>query len=355
MNNKHLSSLAMTLLLAVSWVGAGPTFRIDGSAETARQHPGNLSEELRSLAGGTDGAIWVAWTVPIIEGDYDLCCYPIDEDHRSRRGCSLDGGSFSISQDDESDRQMGATERRLAVLVRMDGRRVDSLRVFGDDCDLQEPKQALFVLDTVGGGESVAFLTSLVETGDADLAENALAALAFHAWPGADGALKRFTTLEFPEETREHSMFWLAVSRGDQALPVLDRVLSQDPSPEVREQAVFALSMLESQEATERLLRLARESETADIRSTALFWLGQRAGERIVDAIGDAIRDDPDIEVKEAAVFALSQLPPDEGVPILLRVAKTHRHPEVRRQAMFWLGESGDPRALGFFEQVLND
>jgi hypothetical protein len=26
---------------------------------------------------------------------------------------------------------------------------------------------------------------------------------------------------------------------------------------------------------------------------------------------------------------------------------------EVRKQAMFWLGQTGDPRALAFFEDVL--
>ena len=61
----------------------------------------------------------------------------------------------------------------------------------------------------------------------------------------------------------------------------------------------------------------------------------------------------PGSDVKKKAVFALSQLPKDEGVPRLIDVAKTNRNPEVRKQAMFWLGQSGDARALAFFEDVL--
>jgi HEAT repeat protein len=57
--------------------------------------------------------------------------------------------------------------------------------------------------------------------------------------------------------------------------------------------------------------------------------------------------------VKKRAVFALSQLPKDEGVPLLISVARTNRNPVVRKQAMFWLGQSNDPRALEFFEQIL--
>jgi hypothetical protein len=52
-------------------------------------------------------------------------------------------------------------------------------------------------------------------------------------------------------------------------------------------------------------------------------------------------------------VFALSQLPRDEGVPKLIDVARTNRNPQVRKQAMFWLGQSNDPRALSFFAEVL--
>ena len=68
--------------------------------------------------------------------------------------------------------------------------------------------------------------------------------------------------------------------------------------------------------------------------------------------ITGAIDNDPEIEVKKA-VFALSQLPADEGVPILIDIARAHRNPEVRKQAMFWLGQSKDPRATKFFEDVL--
>lgn len=57
--------------------------------------------------------------------------------------------------------------------------------------------------------------------------------------------------------------------------------------------------------------------------------------------------------MKKRAVFALSQLPRDEGVPLLIDVARRHTNPVVRKQAMFWLGQSKDPRALEFFAEIL--
>jgi len=47
-------------------------------------------------------------------------------------------------------------------------------------------------------------------------------------------------------------------------------------------------------------------------------------------------------------------MPEDEGVPKLIEIAQTNKNPEVRKQAMFWLGQSHDPRALAFFEKILS-
>jgi HEAT repeat protein len=103
------------------------------------------------------------------------------------------------------------------------------------------------------------------------------------------------------------------------------------------------------------LLELARDRALpVETRRQAVFWLGQAAGEaatRGLDSI--AVDDRGDLEVREHAVFALSQRPEDEGVPALIRIARTNPHPELRKKALFWLGHSDDPRALSLFEELL--
>jgi HEAT repeat protein len=63
--------------------------------------------------------------------------------------------------------------------------------------------------------------------------------------------------------------------------------------------------------------------------------------------------DDSDLEIRKHAVFALSQGPAEEVVPMLIRIARTNRQPELRKQALFWLGQSEDPRAISLFEEIL--
>jgi hypothetical protein len=103
------------------------------------------------------------------------------------------------------------------------------------------------------------------------------------------------------------------------------------------------------------LLRLARAQRLPqETRRTAIFWLGQAAGDVAARAL-DSIANDGsgDREVRKQAVFALSQRGGDEGVSALLRIARSNPDPEVRKTALFWLGQSDDPRALDLFQEIL--
>jgi HEAT repeat protein len=117
--------------------------------------------------------------------------------------------------------------------------------------------------------------------------------------------------------------------------------------------ALAAISMHADASALETLVKLARSAESTHVRGQSLFWLAQRAGQRAAGTISEAIEKDPETDVKRRAVFALSQLPKDEGVPLLINVARTNANPAVRKQAIFWLGQSKDTRALKFFEEIL--
>jgi HEAT repeats len=57
--------------------------------------------------------------------------------------------------------------------------------------------------------------------------------------------------------------------------------------------------------------------------------------------------------VKKKALFALTQMKNGDGVPLLIEIARTNRNAVVRKEAMFWLGQSKDARATQFFEELL--
>lgn len=103
------------------------------------------------------------------------------------------------------------------------------------------------------------------------------------------------------------------------------------------------------------LLRLARTPKVSnETRTKAVFWLSQAAGAAAGKALDSIAHDDRgDREIRKQAIFALSQRSPDEGVPALIRIARASPDPELRKTALFWLGQSEDPRALDLFEEIL--
>ena len=103
------------------------------------------------------------------------------------------------------------------------------------------------------------------------------------------------------------------------------------------------------------LLRLARDPRLpSERRRSAVFWLSQAAEAAAGNALDSMVSDShTNRELRKQAVFALSQRDPSEGVPRLIHVVKTNPDPEVRKAALFWLGQSDDPRALDLFEQLL--
>ena len=117
--------------------------------------------------------------------------------------------------------------------------------------------------------------------------------------------------------------------------------------------AMSALELNPGQVALNTLVGLARDDTRTNVRSRALTALAQRAEQEASATIQNAINNDPDTAVKKTAVGALARMPKDEGIPLLIQVARTNRNVDVRKQAMFWLGESKDPRAVTFFEEIL--
>jgi len=131
--------------------------------------------------------------------------------------------------------------------------------------------------------------------------------------------------------------------------------LAQSERGEVSKEAIFPATLADSAVVWPQLLAIAKDGRRPrDTRKGAVFWLGQAAGEAATEGLGEIVYDDSgDSEVRESAIFALSQLDDDAGVPILIDIVREHPDPNLKKKAIFWLGQSGDPRAVALFEELL--
>ena len=342
--------------------------RIVNAKIETRSAAAGLSHEFQSFVESHTSPAWLGFAVPILSDRNQICCSnSTSGDWDGSCGhCRLESGNdnFSMhSRDQDSAQAKGPVPleggRHLLVLFRIEQKRLDRIRAFSEDCELDAGGLPLTWLTDVRPSESVALLASFVlrpdgEKEDGDRVNNhALKVIALTDVPSAEQALESFVAPAEPEKLRERTSFWLGSVRGKPGLALLERMAKEDPSDRVRLQVTFALSVNSEPQAVDDMIRMAKDDPSSRVRSQALFWIAQKAGKKAAAAISGAIENDPDTGVKRQAVFALTQMPKDEGVPLLIKVAKTNPNPAVRKQAMFWLGQSNDPRALSFFEEVL--
>jgi hypothetical protein len=140
---------------------------------------------------------------------------------------------------------------------------------------------------------------------------------------------------------------------GDKGRLLLPAVLADDPG------------------ALPRLISLSRdESRLQDTRRQAIQWLGLLGDARVVPVLvafargggaaptGEDIDEDDEAPGKKglatAAMAALSLLDNGAGVPALIDLARSGTS-GTRASAVFWLGQSGDPRALATLHGVIEN
>jgi hypothetical protein len=100
------------------------------------------------------------------------------------------------------------------------------------------------------------------------------------------------------------------------------------------------------------LLRIARDdNRPRDVRRSAVTWLANGVNDHL--GIADSRDDSDEDEMRTQAVFVLSQRPKTESVPELIELARSAKHPAARRSAIFWLGQTGDQRAVEVFAELL--
>jgi HEAT repeat protein len=93
-------------------------------------------------------------------------------------------------------------------------------------------------------------------------------------------------------------------------------------------------------------------SQTVEMRKQALFWAGQ-AGV----SIGELTRlygSVTDREMREQLIFVYSQRDEPAALEKLIEIAKRDPNPELRKRALFWVGQSDDARAVQAIQDIID-
>ena len=227
------------------------------------------------------------------------------------------------------------------------------LDVVRSDPDPGVRAQAVFWLSQVHSEKALAALESVLSTStDPKLQERALFALSQQHVAGAAEALRRYAADDSkPEELRERAIFWLGQEHSPANDEFLRSLFKRTTSASQKERILFSLAQAHSPENDRFLVAIATDaSQPLETRKRALFWASQSGGLSAADLA--RMYDAADRQMKEQIIFSLGQR--HDGIDKLLDIARSEKDPALRSKAIFWLGQSRDPRAVKALQEIIN-
>ncbi|MGI8498344.1 MAG: hypothetical protein ACR2OG_12260 [Gemmatimonadaceae bacterium] len=120
-------------------------------------------------------------------------------------------------------------------------------------------------------------------------------------------------------------------------------------------QALLAGALADSVTPWRKLIRIARdETRARNLRGRALSLAGITGGDAVVGELDAIVRDSSQTEfLREGALATLANESGGAGVPTILRMAERSSEGRIQKKAIFWLGQTHDPRARQLLEHII--
>jgi len=226
-----------------------------------------------------------------------------------------------------------------------------------NDPDQETREQAVFWLGQVHSERAVPLLEDLLKNSkDKETKDKALFALSQQSSPKASQILRDFAERETEnEELREQAIFWLGQKHSEDNATYLKGLYGRVKAEALKDKIIFSLSQQRGFGNAEWIMQIALDpKESIEMRKQALFWAGQNGGAS-TEAFASLYDKMTDSEIKEQLIFVLSQRGRDgKALEKLMDIAKNDKDKELRSKAVFWLGQSRDPRAAKFLEDLIS-
>jgi len=146
-----------------------------------------------------------------------------------------------------------------------------------------------------------------------------------------------------PENISDEELKLLAIqslmnSNPEKAIPLLEKIIQGNYSPKLKDRALFVLSQSNSDKARQILMGLAKANNQPDLQKRAIRYLGMNGNSRNRAVLKEIYNSSTDVGVKKSVFQAWLMCGCKDDVAAL---AKTEKNPELRREAIRYLGMMG--------------
>jgi len=145
-------------------------------------------------------------------------------------------------------------------------------------------------------------------------------------------------------------LFWLTDVRPSESVALLESFAEPSGSltkhtKGMTDGAITSIAFHADPAAAIALENLVRPDKPVEVRKQAIFWVGENGGPHGVDVLRRVLHDDPDHEVREGAVFALSCSSSPAALDLLMQTARDDKDPKIRSNALFWLANKASDKS----------
>jgi HEAT repeat protein len=224
------------------------------------------------------------------------------------------------------------------------GRRIVD-RAQDDDADEDLRMAALNALIHMDSDRALPIIKKVIENPDrysSEMRSQAIFLLAQHGGNEVEDLMIDLAKNDRDSEVREQAIFWLSQVGGDRSLDLLLELLHGDHSEELDEKIIFGIAQHGGQRSAKALRDIAGDRDRdPEMREQAIFWLGQQGNDNFV-FLRDLYADAERSDMKEKIIFSISQQGGNEQAEFLLEVLRDENEDtEIRKNALFWLGQTG--------------
>ncbi|MGC2697807.1 MAG: HEAT repeat domain-containing protein [Candidatus Angelobacter sp.] len=154
------------------------------------------------------------------------------------------------------------------------------------------------------------------------------------------------------EELKLLALQSLMNSDPDKAVPLLEKIIMGNYSPKLKDRALFVLSQSGSEKAQQILMGLAKANNQPDLQKRAIRYIGMNGNSRNRAVLKEIYNSATDINVKKSIFQAWLMCGCKDDVAAL---AKTEKNPELRKEAIRYLGMMGGREELLEFYKTSPD
>jgi len=256
-----------------------------------------------------------------------------------------------------------------------------------DDCSVSLRRKAVFILSQTDSPEAADILLSVARTdGDEGVRKDAIRWLGDVPGGRATQVLDSILRASSSSSIRDAALFALSQQGDERARKVVQAYIESPNTSEdgkrkaiqtlgfhfskpedsdylrslypkatgrMKSEIVQAVGQVETRENGLFLLGIAADpEEPTDVRKNALFWA--KDGRLSVSDIIAIYPKMNSSEMKKQFVFVLSETNGKAAIDKLIEMARSDPDRDVRKTALFWLGQKDDPRVKTLLLEIIN-